>query len=355
MKIGIDISQIAYEGTGVGAYTRNLIAAIAKVDTTNKYIYFASSLRRQKMFQGLGAKVFPFPPTALDFLWNRLHTMPVETLIGSVDVFHTSDWTQPPTKAKKVTTVFDLVVYKYPEISHPKIIETQKRALEWAKKECTSFIAISKATKQDMVEILSIPEEKIKVIYLAAGNDFTNYQLGREQEIKKKYNLAKPYIFAVGTREPRKNQNRLAEALKIANLKDYDLVIAGKPGWGNENLKFEIKNLKILGYVPQEDMAPLYAGAALFVYPSIYEGFGMPVLEAMTVGCPVATSNTSSMPEVGGDAAVYFNPLEVDDMVAKINLALNTSAKLKKLVLNQAKKFSWEKTARETVDVYKNV
>src|SRR3989338_3696317 len=115
MKIGIDISQIAFPGTGVGNYVQNLARNI------NYDVLFASSLRRQSAFAVFPkAKVFPFPPTLLDFLWNQAHILPIETLIGQLDIFHTSDWTQPPSKAKKVTTIFDLVVFKYPETSHPK-------------------------------------------------------------------------------------------------------------------------------------------------------------------------------------------------------------------------------------------
>lgn len=335
MKIGIDISQSVYEGTGVGNYTKNLVENLLAIDKSNEYVLFGSSLRRrQKGF-------WPFPPTLLDLFWNQWHVLPIEKLIGKIDVFHTSDWTQPPAQAKKVTTVFDLVVYKYPETSHQKIIETQKRALEWAKKECRAFIAISNSTKKDMVEILKIPEEKIKVIYLAAGKDYLNY------DGKKKYQSKKPYILTVGTIEPRKNLNRLAAAFDLLNLKDYDLVIAGKSGWGDQ--------IKGLGYVPQEDMPSLYAGASLFVYPSLYEGFGVPILEAMTVGCPVATSNISSMPEVGGDAAVYFDPMSVEDIAEKMKWALEHTKSLKDKSLMQAKNFSWEKTARETIEVYEEL
>lgn len=330
MKIGIDISQIVYEGTGVAAYTKNLISSLKEVDQKNEYVYFGSSLRRrQKGF-------WPFPLTLMDVLWNRLHVLPVENFIGNVDIFHSSDWVQPPTRAKKVTTIHDLVVYKYPEFSHPRIIATQKRRLEWVKKECDLVIADSIATKKDIMEILKISEEKIRVVYPAAASEFN-------EDVKPRL-LDKPYILTVGTIEPRKNLNRLAAALEKLKLKDYELINVGKAGWGDQ--------IKGLGYVPQKDMPALYKGASLFVYPSLYEGFGLPVLEAMSVGCPVATSNVSSMPEVGGDAAAYFDPLDIDDMAEKISLALKNANEMKKKSLVQSKKFSWEKTANEILNIY---
>jgi glycosyltransferase involved in cell wall biosynthesis len=189
MKIGIDISQTAYEGTGVANYVKNLVENLLAIDDKNKYILFESSLRQSSKYKvfsikykhkrNVSFKIFPFPPTLLDFLWNRLHILPIEWFIGDVDVFISSDWTQPPTaKAKKATILYDLIVYKYPDETHNKfefslknlsikqnIVVSQKRRLHWVKKECDIIFCISEATKKDAMEILGIPEEKLKVIY----------------------------------------------------------------------------------------------------------------------------------------------------------------------------------------------
>ena len=172
MKIGIDISQIVYEGTGVATYTKNLISNLLAIDKKNEYVFFGSSLRRQKDLKRFTKNVWPIPPTLLDVLWNQLHILPIESLIGSLDIFHSSDWTQPPTKAKKVTTIHDLIVYKYPESSHPQIITTQKRRLDWVKKECDLIIVDSLATKKDCQEILGIGESRLRVVYPAVGEGF---------------------------------------------------------------------------------------------------------------------------------------------------------------------------------------
>ena len=319
MKVGIDISQIVYEGTGVGNYTKNLIEWLPKVDPRNNYIFFGSSLRRrQKGF-------WPIPPTLLDILWNRLHIFPVENFIGKIDVFHSSDWTQPPTKAKKVTTIHDLVVYKYPESLHPQIVTVQRRRLELVKKECDLIIAISQNTKKDIIEILKIPEEKIRVIYEAANPIF-------KPVVKK----TKSYILGMGQLNSRKNIKRLKTAFHNLKLKDVELKIANN--------------------ISTENLVELYSNALCFVYPSLYEGFGLPVLEAMACGCPVITSNISSLPEVGGQAAIYVDPFSVDDIREKINYVLKANReKLAKKGFEQVKKFSWEKTARETLKVYQSL
>ena len=174
MKIGIDISQIVYEGTGVANYTKNLVENLLKIDRKNEYVLFFSSLRRKlpSFFineltnSRVKIREFKFPPTLLDFLWNRLHVFPIEWFIGDVDIFITSDWTEPPTrKAKKATILYDLIVYKHPEETDKKIVTTQRRKLAWVKKESDVIFCISQATKKDAMEILGIEEGKLRVVY----------------------------------------------------------------------------------------------------------------------------------------------------------------------------------------------
>jgi hypothetical protein len=187
MKIGIDISQLAYENTGVAGYLSELVKSLIIQDSKNEYILFCSSLRKNFKFQisnfklnsNVKIKQFRLPPIVLDLLWNKLHIVPIESLIGDIDVFITSDWTEPPTrKAKKATILYDLIVYKYPEETHnktrfnltrlnilPNIVKVQRRKLHWVKKESDIVLCISEATKQDANDILGINKEKLKVIY----------------------------------------------------------------------------------------------------------------------------------------------------------------------------------------------
>lgn len=175
MRIGIDISQLAYPKTGVANYLEHLVDALVEADKKNEYVLFFSSLRKEFPISNfkfpinspkVQIKIFKIPPTILDLLWNKLHIMPIESFIGPVDLFITSDWTEPPTKkAKKATIVYDLIVYKYPEETDKKIIETQKRKLKWVKKESDLIFTISESSKKDVEENLGMPGSKIKVIY----------------------------------------------------------------------------------------------------------------------------------------------------------------------------------------------
>jgi hypothetical protein len=186
MKIGIDISQAAYEKTGVAKYVKNLVENLIKIDKKNDYVLFFASLRRKIpifnfQFSNLpiqqagksqisNSKIqirsFKIPPMLLDILWNRFHILPIEWLIGPVDVFITSDWTEPPTRrAKKVTILYDLIVYKHPQETAKKIVEVQKRKLKWVKKESEMIICISEATKKDAMEILGIEEKRLRVAH----------------------------------------------------------------------------------------------------------------------------------------------------------------------------------------------
>lgn len=172
MKIGIDISQIAYQKTGVANYIQSLVQQLIRLDDKNEYILFFSSLRGEipdkTLFQAQNVqiKTFKLPPKLLNLLWNKLHILPVEWFIGNVDIFISSDWTQPPTvKAKKATILYDLIVYKYPEETDREITEVHKKRLGWVKKECDMIFCISDSTKKDAIEILRIDEKRLHVIY----------------------------------------------------------------------------------------------------------------------------------------------------------------------------------------------
>lgn len=174
MKIGIDISQLAYRNTGVANYLSSLVSAMIEQESEHEFILFFSSMRRKipdsrfklrDKSRKITFKQFKFPPSFLDILWNKFHIIPIEWFIGDVDIFISSDWTQPPSKAKKATILYDVIVYKYPEETAKKIISTQKRKLNWVRKECDKILCISEATKKDAEEILGIESQKLAVIY----------------------------------------------------------------------------------------------------------------------------------------------------------------------------------------------
>lgn len=335
MRIGIDISQIAHQG-GVAVYTQNLTRELIK----NKDIYFSflyASLRKKYSGSLPNVKSIPIPPTIFEILCNKYRIFSVDSVLSDLSLFHGSDWTQPKTKAKKVTTYHDLIPIKFPELSHPKIVAVQKRRLKIVEEEINAVIAVSENTKKDLIEVSNIPEEKITVIYEGVSRVFKIRSEEEIRDFRKKYSLPEKFILAVGGVGKRKNLERIKETCKSMNL-----VIAGED----------------VSVLSDEEMNLLYASSQVLLYAPLYEGFGLPILEAFASGIPVITSNTSSMPEVGGDGAIYANPFSVKDLKNKVDLVLNDSGLKKKMVekgLDRSKQFTWEKTAQETINLYKKV
>lgn len=354
MKIGIDISQVVYK-TGVSHYLTNLVKNLLLIDKQNEYILFAGTLRRRKdiintldEFKGnFSKKICPFPPTVSNLLWNSLHVFPIERLIGKVDVFHSSDWAQPPTKAYKVTTVHDLAPLKFPKNTHPKIVKVHKRRLKWITKEVDKIIVPSKATKADLID-LKIEEKRICVIPEAPI--YSPAKKENVEKFKNDYKIDGDYILSVGIR-PRKNTENIIKAFDLARAgKNLKLVLVGTPA----GIKLEERRgIRITGSVSDEQMQAIYTGASALVYPSLYEGFGLPILDAFNCKIPVVTSNISSMPEVAGDAAILVDPYSVDSIKNGILKALSQKKTWVNKGKERVKEFSWKKTAQETLKVYK--
>lgn len=353
MRVAIDVSQIIF-GTGVSTYTRNLVQGLLNIDNLNNYIFFGGSLRRfgelksdVASFKGrFIPKVFAYPPAFSDLVWNRLHFLPVEKLIGNVDVLHTSDWSEPPSKAFKVTTVHDLYPFKFPRLIHPKILEVHKRKMYWSIKESNAIIVPSISTKNDLVN-LGASENVIRVIPEAPGA-----QKAAERDIelvKKKYKIQGDYVLSVGI-TPLKNTKRIIEAFHQARVgKDLKLVLLGRPN--NIDVQEE-RNIRILGHVPDVDYGALLSGSRALIFASIYEGYGIPILDGFACGVPVVTSNTASMPEVSGGAAVLVDPKDLGSISDGIVKALKGPKGLVEKGYERIKNFSWEKTAQATLQVY---
>lgn len=370
MKIGIDISQIVY-GTGVSNYTTQLVKHLLEIDHKNQYVLFGSSLRAAKKlreftqslkdYQNVQFKIFFLPPAILEFLWNRLHIWPIKKFIGVIDIFHSSDWTQPPTATdtKKVTTVHDLVAYLFPSSQDPKIVAVQKRRLARVRAEADMILADSQTTKEDLIKFLQVDEAKIKVVSLAASEEFKPQDEDKTREVLEKYKIKKPYILSVATQEPRKNIQKLLDVFKIIvqERPQVNLILTGKYGWG-PGVRTGT-NVIWTGFVPQDDLVAIYSGCRVFVYPSLYEGFGLPILEAMACGSPVITSNNSSMAEIAKDAAILVDPRSEGQIKRAIDLVLDLNLenyqKMVRASLSRARQYSWTKTARETLKVYEEL
>ncbi|MDO8638489.1 MAG: glycosyltransferase family 1 protein [Candidatus Daviesbacteria bacterium] len=340
IKVGFDISQLAHRG-GVNTYTRSLTEELAKIPNL-EMVYFYSSLRQVYHGDLKNIKKFKLPPSLFEVLFNRLHNINIEKFIGPIDIFHSSDWVQPPSKARKVTTYHDVVPLKFPQWSHPKVVAVHQRRLKIVEREIDQVIAVSQSTKKDLLALSKIPANKITVIYEAAGRQFKPQSEKVVAAFKKKYQLPETFILGIGGVGERRNLARVKEATK-----NYNLVIAGQTiPW----LDYEI------------ELPLLYASASILLYPSLYEGFGLPILEAQACGTPVITSNISSMPEVAGSSAsgsaILVDPLDQTDITKKVKEVMDDSklrVDLIKKGFENVKRFSWEKAAQETAQIYKDL
>lgn len=348
MKVAIDISQIVY-GTGVSTYTRKLTESLLSIDTENEYVLFAGAFRRRSdILEAFPeARVFPIPPTLADIIWNRFHIFPIEKLIGNIDVLHTSDWSEPPSSAFKVTTVHDLYPLKFPKMVHPTVLEVHKRKISWVLRESKRIIVPSNSTKDDLRD-LGADENIIRVIPEAPSMSKTSAI--EIENVKKKYQIQGNYLISIGI-TGLKNTGRIIEAFHLSTAgKELKLILVGRPS--DVEIKPE-RNIRILGYVPQNDLKALLTGSEGLIYASLYEGYGIPILDAFACGTPVVTSDISSMPEVAGDAAILVDPYEAASIADGITKILNGPKGLIEKGYARVKDFSWEKTAKMTLDVYK--
>ncbi len=335
IKAGFDISQAAFSG-GVAVYTGELAKHLRKIKNL-EMIYFYSSFRKPYKGDLKNVKSYRLPPTIFEMLFNKWRNVGIEKFIGPVDIFHSSDWTQPPTKAKKVTTYHDVIPLKYPRWSHPKIVAVHKRRLRLVEKEIDLIIAVSKSTKKDILEISNIPEGKVVVIYEGVSTIFKPLPKSEVEVFRRKMRLPEKFVLAIGGVGKRRNLERVKEVCR-----GLELVIAGE-------------TLTKLSY---EELPFLYNAAQVLLYPSLYEGFGLPILEAMACGTPVITSNVSSMPEVGGQAAIYVDPMDPGDIKKKLEAVIGDEGLRKGLIqkgFEQVRKFSWEKAALETYQAYRKL
>lgn len=356
MKITIDASQIVY-GTGVSVYTKNLIRSLAKVDRSNTYQIIGGSLRKYyelkkevdllyKDKKNYSSLLFPIPPTFFEFIFNRIGVVKIDTLIGKPDVFHSSDWTQPYTDAYKVTTIHDLIPIKYPKLIDPKITAVHKRRLERVRKYVDKIIVPSSSTREDMINV-GFKEEKIVIIPEAPDPELKRPLRDDILKTMKRYRINGNYLLAIGT-NPRKNVDRIISAFeKLRADSSIKLVFIGEI-----KKAVLVRNVIFLGHIPREDMSKIYCGCEALIYPSLYEGFGLPVLEAFSLGVPVLTSNIGSLKEVGNNAAVLVDPYNVDAIVDGMTKLLSKKEEYIKKGREVVKKYTWEESARKTLQIY---
>jgi len=363
MRIALDARLLYYQQAGIAQYTQRLLTALAEIDHQNDYIVLQSRKDRRRLVSAANFRRHP--------LWTPPHhrleqlTLPLELAPLRLDVLHSPDFIPPLRRnCRAVITVHDLAFLLFPGLltaESQRYYGQIRRAVHSAE----AIIAVSESTKCDLIAHTAAPAAKITVVYEAAGPAFRPVtDAAALAVVRQKYGLPEEFVLFVGTIEPRKNLATLLKAWSKIRISNFEfrnsLVIAGKPGWLYEETIAQARELgtavQFIGGVRPEDLPALYSAARLFVLPSLYEGFGLPVLEAMACGTPVVCSQASSLPEVAGDAALLVEPHDVDGLAAALQRALSDEALRRQMIargLAQAARFSWEKAARETLAVYR--
>ncbi|MDM8527714.1 glycosyltransferase family 1 protein [Anaerolineales bacterium HSG24] len=390
--IGIDYTSALHQSAGIGRYTSELVSSLINIDLGKEYYnyrlfsadlhnalhsnpIFASNkqLSNHNQFLLRGTRL---SRRWLERLWYRLRLpLYVELWTGRLDLFHAPDFVLPPVlpKTRTIVTIHDLSYVRLPDITMPGMSNYLNKWVPYSVKTADHVIAVSEATRQDLIELYQTPSEKITIIYHGVTPEFRPMEDESSHDIVcETYNINdKPFILSVGTIQPRKNYQRLIQsfAQTLSRLPEplsdqLILVIGGGKGWQYETIYNEVTRLglenrvRFIGFVADEDLPALYNAATIFAYPALYEGFGLPALEAMACGTPVLVANTSALPEVVGQAGRLVDPYNVPALAQSMVELLTDEAQrqqLRQAGLHQAAKFSWAEMATNLIALYGRV
>jgi glycosyltransferase involved in cell wall biosynthesis len=362
VRIGVDVRSLSEPVTGIGRYTLSLLEEML-LDKSHEWVLYSHRpiLHGKWGMQNVTIRTLSFPKwvRGLYVPWSQF-ILPLWVKQDDIDIFWSPAHSLPrylPKSIASVVTIHDLVWRHAPETMKSFSRFLDAKFMPDAIKIADQVIAVSESTERDLVSEIPEAKGKVKVIYEANSLDFVDFS-------KKFDKVDGEYILFVGTLEPRKNLARLVKAYSMLSeslRNKFSLVIVGGKGWGNENLELIIDQLnikkfvKFFGYLSNDELVNVYSNAYLFVMPSLYEGFGLPLLEAMNFGVPVVTSNNSSMPEVGGDAAILVDPnnvVSIKNGIESVVLNPKVRTELSYNGFERSKLFSWNKASKETIDVF---
>lgn len=368
MRIAIDATSVPRQRAGAGTYIYNLVQTLAQVDRDNTYFVFAKPETFDgRALQGDDFRLVPvrLPSRLARMLWEQV-MLPLHLRRLGVDVLHSPHYTTPLASAgwRRVVTIHDVTFFLLPR-RYPVLRRLYFQGASRAGARLAALaIAVSETVKGDVVRYLGLPAERVRVVPLAAGPGFHPLEdSARMEAVRDRYGLPPRFILSVGTLEPGKNQTTLVRAFHRLKGKGLEqgLVIAGQKGWMYEKLFRLVDGLglrdevRFVGYVPADDLVAVYNMADLFVFPSLYEGFGLPPLEAMACGLPVVASSAPALAEVLNGAAILVTPSDVDALAEASARALGDRrlrSRLRRQGLERASQFSWQRTARGTVAAY---
>ena len=367
MRVTIDAIPLLLRSAGVKNYlyhwTRHLLQERGGSDVRLFPFLHAPGLLDH---EASAAGVFTtFTRLGLLYLLNHFE---IEMPLGmgkTGDVFHTCKLLNPPRRARLTATLHDLTCWILPETHSPANVAADRTFADRILSKADGIIAVSEATRDDAVRLLNLPPEKMCVIHHGIAEPFFQVNKQDAELVRSRLGLARPYVLFVGTIEPRKNIDSLLnayEALPASLREEFDLVLAGPSGWAPAETMARLQNtvegIRYLGYVPEDQLPGLFAGATIFVYPSLYEGFGFPVAQAMAAGTAVITSGVSALPEIAGGAALLVDPRSQDELRSALSDALTSPSRRAELVAAgraNARRFSWTECARRSLRFFRDV
>jgi len=398
MHIGIDYTSAAWQGAGIGRYTRELVRAIIEQGALHRYtlFYAAGGIDRDSPYLAdlrrltdanadVCSAPIPFSPRRLAQIWQRLRApLPVELFTGPLDLLHAPDFVLPPTRARTLLTIHDLSFMVHPECAEPSMVRYLTDVVPRGLKRADAILADSQATRRDLARLLSIDPARVELVYPGVGPRFRPMTPEEVEPVRCRLGLPDRFVLFVSTIEPRKNLVRLLEAFALLEAGDWrletrdgnpasslqspvsslQLVIAGRRGWMYDDVFAAIDRLqlrqrvRLLDFVHDKDLPALYNLAAAFAYPSIYEGFGIPPLEALACGTPTVTADNSSLPEVVADAAVLVSAEDVGSIasgIARVMADEALRARLRAAGPERARQFTWGQAAKRVLACYERV
>jgi glycosyltransferase involved in cell wall biosynthesis len=374
MRIGFDLRPFLREETGVGIYFKNLLFTLSKMDQSNEYFLFSSSLKDRfipkkiPIFAKGNFVDLRYPVKVVNFLWYRLGWPTLDFFFKTnLDMTHSPTPVPLPTTGKKIITVHDLFFLDFPEMTDKEARQVFSRRIIKFLQEADGIVAVSQFTQQQLMEKFVLDREKIKVIHHGINlKEWETYEQESLERTKISLSLPSEFLLFVGAHEPRKNLPNLLRALRIVHdrYQKIPLVLVGRRGLDTDNVKKIILQLgldswvKVLGYLEEKQLKDIYRLASVFVFPSLWEGFGIPILEAMASNLPIITSRSAALPEIAQEAALYVDPDDPGDLAAKIIHVLEDQSLQKRLISVGEKRvaqFRWEKAALDTLNFYHSV
>jgi len=368
LRIAIDARKL--RDHGIGTYVRNLLRHLSRIDQTTEYVVLCREWDRE-IVDAFGENFRPVPESSPGYSVREQITVPRDLRRERANLFHAPHYVLPTlTPCKSVVTIHDCIHLRFPQYLPSRLGYAYARSSLWmATHRSSRIMTVSEASKRDILEYYNVPRTKIDVIYNGIDERFG--ETPPEDDVagvRERYQLNDPFVLYVGTIKPHKNLERLIEAFHLlrrsSDFEQVKLVIIGDEITKYAALRHAVhrhklhKHVRFFGFVPQRTLAIFYRLAAVFVFPSLYEGFGLPPLEAMASGAPVITSNVSSLPEVVGDAALLIDPLqpaEIADAIARVLTDKTLRDDLCRRGLERAQHYSWERSIRRVHEIYREV